>query len=40
LIGAMRLFGFNTVRTEWWHFSYKKNWSYPTLNTALPCKDE
>jgi D-alanyl-D-alanine dipeptidase len=36
---GMRMFGFNTVRTEWWHFSYKKNWSYPTLNVSLPCED-
>jgi D-alanyl-D-alanine dipeptidase len=40
LIDAMRMFGFNTVRTEWWHFSYKRNWSYPTLNVPLPCEDE
>jgi D-alanyl-D-alanine dipeptidase len=40
LIEGMRMFGFNTVRTEWWHFSYKKNWSYPTLNVSLPCEDE
>jgi D-alanyl-D-alanine dipeptidase len=40
LIDGMRMFGFNTVRTEWWHFSYKKNWSYPTLNVLLPCEDE
>jgi D-alanyl-D-alanine dipeptidase len=39
LIEGMRMFGFNTVRTEWWHFSYKKNWSYPTLNVSLPCED-
>lgn len=34
---GMLKFGFQTVRTEWWHFSYKKNWSYPTLDTPLPC---
>ena len=39
LIDGMRKFGFKTVRTEWWHFSYKKNWSYPTLNEPLPCQD-
>ena len=39
LMDGMRMFGFNTVRTEWWHFSYKKNWSYPTLNFPLPCED-
>ncbi len=37
LFETMRMFGFQTVRTEWWHFSYKKNWSYPTLNEPLPC---
>jgi len=40
LFDGMRMFGFNTVRTEWWHFSYKKNWSYPTLNIPLPCEVE
>lgn len=40
LINGMRMFGFSTVRTEWWHFSYKKNWSYPTLNIPLPCEDQ
>lgn len=39
LIDGMQMFDFNTVRTEWWHFSYKKNWSYPTLDVPLPCKD-
>jgi len=39
LIEGMRLFGFQTVRTEWWHFSFNKNGNYPTLNTPLPCKD-
>ena len=37
LFEGMRKFGFQTVRTEWWHFSYKKNWTYPTLNDPLPC---
>ena len=40
LAEGMRKFGFRTVRTEWWHFSYKKNWSYPTLNQPLPCDSE
>lgn len=30
--------GFQTVRTEWWHFSFRKNWSSPTLNEPLPCE--
>lgn len=37
LIDGMRKFGFNTIRTEWWHFSFKKNMSYPTMNQPLPC---
>jgi len=37
LFEGMRKFGFQTVRTEWWHYSFKKNWSYPTLNEPLPC---
>jgi len=35
---GMRKFGFQTVRTEWWHFSYRKNWQFPTLNEPLPCE--
>jgi len=38
LIDGMRQQGFNTVRTEWWHYSFRKNWSYPTLNDPLPCE--
>jgi len=34
---GMKKFGFNSIRTEWWHFSYKKN-SGPALNQPLPCK--
>lgn len=37
LFEGMRKFGFNTIRTEWWHFSYKRNSSYKTLNLPLPC---
>ena len=37
LFEGMRNFGFNTIRTEWWHFSFQKNWSYKTLNVPLPC---
>lgn len=37
LFEGMRKFGFNTIRTEWWHFSFRKNWSYKTLNIPLPC---
>ncbi|WP_263649833.1 M15 family metallopeptidase [Rasiella rasia] len=35
---GMKKFGFGTVRTEWWHYSYRKNWSYPTLNEPLKCE--
>ena len=34
---GMLNFGFGTIRTEWWHYSYQKNWSFPTLNEPLPC---
>lgn len=37
LFEGMRKFGFSTIRTEWWHFSFRKNWSYKTLNIPLPC---
>lgn len=35
-IQGMRKHGFKTIRTEWWHFSYKVN-SGETLNEPLPC---
>jgi zinc D-Ala-D-Ala dipeptidase len=35
---GMRKFGFTPIRTEWWHFSYQKNWIYPTLDIPLPCR--
>jgi len=38
LIDGMRKFGFNTIRTEWWHFSYKQNWRYKIRNEPLPCE--
>lgn len=37
LFEGMQKFGFNTIRTEWWHFSFQQNWSYKTLNIPLPC---
>ncbi len=37
LFEGMRNFGFKTIRTEWWHFYYEKNKSYPTLNQAFSC---
>ena len=39
LIDGMRKFGFNTIRSEWWHYSFRKNRSYTTLNEPLPCDD-
>ncbi|PHS63995.1 MAG: peptidase M15 [Flavobacterium sp.] len=39
LSNGLRKFGFQTIRTEWWHFSYKKNKSYPILNSPLPCEN-
>jgi len=35
---GMQKFGFQTIRTEWWHFSYYKNESFKTLNKPLPCE--
>jgi len=37
LLDGMRQFGFQSVRTEWWHFNFSKNWKYPVLNVPLPC---
>mgnify|MGYP003148888637 FL=1 len=37
LFEGMRKFGFQTVRTEWWHFSFRRNGTYPILNEPLPC---
>jgi len=38
LFEGMKRFGFTPIRTEWWHFSYKKNSGYPIMNQPLPCK--
>ncbi|MEZ4857654.1 MAG: M15 family metallopeptidase [Flavobacteriaceae bacterium] len=37
LLEGMKKFGFQPIRTEWWHFSFQKNYVYPTLNEPLPC---
>lgn len=37
LFEGMRKFGFAPIRTEWWHFSFRKNLSYGILNIPLPC---
>ncbi|EDM44537.1 D-alanyl-D-alanine dipeptidase [unidentified eubacterium SCB49] len=34
---GMQKHGFKTVRTEWWHYSFKKNYSFPVMNEELPC---
>jgi len=39
LFEGMRKFGFQTIRTEWWHFYYKVNNSYPTLNQEFFCNE-
>lgn len=37
LFEGMKKFGFSPIRTEWWHFHYKKTHSYSILNVPLPC---
>ena len=37
LFDGMKQFGFSPIRTEWWHFSYRKK-SFGILNTPLPCE--
>ncbi|MBT8261534.1 MAG: M15 family metallopeptidase [Bacteroidia bacterium] len=39
LMDGMKKFGFKTIRSEWWHFSFRKNMSFPTMNEPLPCED-
>lgn len=39
LFEGMRKFGFKTIRTEWWHFSFRRTYGYKTLNTPLPCDE-
>ena len=34
---GMTLFGFETIRTEWWHFNYKKNYSYKIIDFNFEC---
>lgn len=34
---GMKKFGFHPIRTEWWHFNFRKNRSYSILNTPIPC---
>lgn len=37
LFKGMHKFGFAPIRTEWWHFSFRKNRSFGVLNIPLPC---
>lgn len=37
LKGIMEKHGFNSIRTEWWHYSYGKK-SYPLDNWVWPCR--
>ena len=37
LLDGMQKFGFSPIRTEWWHFSFRRNKSYSILNSPLPC---
>ena len=39
LLEGMKKFGFQPIRTEWWHFSYYNCYQYPILNTPLPCNN-
>ena len=32
-------FGFLTIRTEWWHFSYKANYRYKALDIPFNCEE-
>ena len=35
---GMRLAGFETIRTEWWHFNYKKNYGFEIIEFDFECK--
>lgn len=39
LFEGLRKFGFNPIRTEWWHFNYKRNRSYLISNIPFPCDE-
>lgn len=34
---GLKNFGFSTIRTEWWHFNYRKNYLFAPLNTPFNC---
>jgi len=35
---GMKAFGFATIQSEWWHFSYPKKSSAPLMDAPLSCK--
>lgn len=37
LRSTMEKYGFGSIRTEWWHYSFK-NKSYPLDNWVWPCE--
>lgn len=36
---VLRYFGFSPIRTEWWHFSYKKNYAFKVLDIPFNCEN-
>lgn len=36
---GMIRFGFETIRTEWWHFNFKKNYSFEIINYDFECNE-
>ena len=38
LRNVMEAHGFNPIRTEWWHFSFKNSSRYPVSNNTMKCK--
>ena len=35
---GLKRFGFETIRTEWWHFNFRKNYSFSIVDFDFPCK--
>ncbi|TXK76459.1 M15 family metallopeptidase [Mesonia sp. K4-1] len=34
---GMKKFGFNPIRTEWWHYDFSNAYSFPVLNSLFDC---
>lgn len=34
---GLKLYGFEPIRTEWWHFNYKKNYGYEIIDFDFDC---